>query len=137
LFFMSLSTFSDWLCIVGFVLGLPTMVATYLQAVKARRIAEATRRELIFSEDCLEFVLDTGDFVNLVPLDQLHTVPKPGDVVLLPGDGLEAGAGPYRVERIEYIFATEDDPEKARQPRQAKLTKAVAHVTNLLDGGWE
>lgn len=136
MFPISMSSLSDLLCILGFFLGLPTIVATYLQAVKARRIAEATRRDLIFSQDCLEFVSDTGDFVNLVLLEQLHTVPKPGDVVLLPGDGLEAGAGPYRVERIEYIFATEDNPEMARQPRQAKLTKAVAHVSNLLDEGW-
>lgn len=132
---VTLGVLSDWLCVLGFVLGLPTMVATYYQAVRARREAERTR-ELIFSEDCLEFVNDNGDFVNLVPLEQLHTVPKPGDVVLLPGHGLEAGAGPYRVERIEYIFA-EEDPDCCKQPRQAKLTKAVAHVTSLLQEGWD
>jgi hypothetical protein len=127
--------FADWITIVGFIVGLPTIAATYLQAVKARKIAEETRRELIFSQDCLEFVSDSGDFVNLVLLEQLHTLPRVGDIVLLPGDGLAAGAGPYRVDRIEYIYA-QDDPEKCKQPRQAKLTKAVAHVTNLLEEGW-
>jgi hypothetical protein len=71
--------------------------------------------------------------VNLVPLETLHTLPKPGDVVLLPGHGVDdAGEfvpGAYVVERIEHIY-TPVQSKKSR-PYQARLTKAVAHVVSL------
>ena len=43
--------------------------------------------------NCLEFVVDDGTCINLVPLETLHSLPKPGDVVLLPGDGISDAEG--------------------------------------------
>ena len=84
----------------------------------------------MYSEHCLEFVLDDGEVVNLVPLQTLHSLPKPGDLVLLPGSGTvgpdELLYGAYRIVRLEHMY-TRVDTAKAL-PRQARLAKAVAHV---------
>jgi len=116
-----------------FLLGLPTMVAAFYQAWKGRQEAKEVREGTLHSMDCLEFVSPDGGCVNLVPLETLHTLPKPGDVVLLPGHGVsDAGEfvpGAYLVERIEHIY-TPVQSKKSR-PYQARLTKAVAHVASL------
>ncbi len=120
--------------IVAFCLGLPTAIATYYQAWKARQEASQARAGLIYSKNCLEFVLADGTSVNVVPLETLHTLPKPGDIVLLPGagigdaDGMEMGA--FRVERIEHIYAHMEG--RKQDPKQARLVKAVAHVEGLM-----
>ena len=86
----------------------------------------------MYSADCLEFVVDDGTCINLVPLESLSVFPKPGDVVLLPGGGFadDEGATPgaYRIDRIEHIYTR---PEKLKRPQEARLTKAVAMVTSL------
>jgi hypothetical protein len=78
-------------------------------------------------------VAGDGNCINLVPLETLHSLPKPGDVVLLPGHGAgeesEFLPGAYRVETIEHIY-TRVDLKKSR-PREARLTKAVATVKSL------
>jgi hypothetical protein len=112
---------------------LPTVGATYYQAWKARREAREAREGLLHSKDCLEFVAPDGSCINLVPLDTLHSLPKPGDILLLPGDGISDGArytpGAYKVERIEHIYTPAE--LKKKQPREARLTKAVATVISL------
>jgi len=116
-----------------FLLGLPTMVAAFYQAWKARLEAKEAREGIVHSMNCLEFVSKDGGCVNLVPLETLHTLPKPGDVVLLPGHGVgDAGEfvpGAYVVERIEHIYTPVKN--KDSRPHQARLTKAVAQVTSL------
>ncbi len=116
--------------LIGFAIGLPTIAATYYQSWKARKEATDLREGLLYSEHCLEFVLDDGEVINLVPLQTLHSLPKPGDLVLLPGSG---GTGPdallysaYRIERLEHLYTRVDTPKAL--PRQARLAKAVAHV---------
>ncbi len=117
--------------IVSFCIGLPVIVATYYEAYRARKEAQQALRPPILSENCVEFVLPDGTWINLVPLQSFHTLPVPGSVVLLPGDQMGDGAGVYRVETLEYIYAAED--RNAQQPRQARLTKAVAQVRHILD----
>jgi hypothetical protein len=83
--------------------------------------------------NCLEFVDGEGTCVNLVPLETLHSLPKPGDIVLLPGDGI-GNNGPlapaaYRIERVEHIYTRPD--QRTKRPREARLTKAVAQVSSL------
>jgi hypothetical protein len=117
--------------IISFCIGLPIIIATYYQAYRTRQEAHAALQPPILSENCVEFVLPDGTWINLVPLQSFHTLPVPGSVVLLPGDQMGDGAGVYRVETLEYIYATEE--RDAQQPRQARLTKAVAQVTHLLD----
>jgi hypothetical protein len=125
-----ISRTSNLLGFVSFAIGVPTIVATYYQAYRARQEAQAALRPPILSENCVEFVLADGTFINLVPLQSFHTLPVPGSVVLLPGDRMGEGAGVFRVESLEYIYATED--RNAQQPLQARLTKAVAQVSHLL-----
>ncbi len=122
--------------VLGFAIGLPTILATYYQSWKARKEATNLREGLLYSEHCLEFVLDDGEIINLVPLQTLHSLPKPGDLVLLPGTGKVGSAGgqnqdallysAYRIERLEHLYTRVDTPKAL--PRQARLAKAVAHV---------
>jgi hypothetical protein len=112
---------------------LPTVGATYYQAWKARQEAKDARDGILHARNCLEFVVADGRCINLIPLETLHTLPKPGDIVLLPGRGIGVdGAfapGAYRVERIEHIYTPAE--LKAPQPGEARLTKAVALVSSL------
>jgi hypothetical protein len=122
-----------------FIVGLPTLIGTYYQAWKTRQEARQARNGFAYSENCLEFVEDDGTTVNLVPLSTLHTLPKPGDVVLLPGR-VDAVAGhpghaAYRVSRVEFIYSRVEN--RHAQPGQARLAKAVAHVDGLTAGVWE
>jgi hypothetical protein len=127
-----ISQFSPYTSIFSFVVGLPTLFAAYYQSWKARKEARAAREAAMYSADCLEFVVDDGTCINLVPLESLSVFPKPGDVVLLPGGGFadDEGATPgaYRIDRIEHIYTR---PEKLKRPQEARLTKAVAMVTSL------
>jgi len=125
--------FSPYTSLFSFLIGLPTMIAAYYQSWKARQEARLAREGALHSMNCLEFVVDDGTCINLVPLETLHSLPKPGDVVLLPGDGSDGGddiaPGAYRIERIEHIYTRPDG--KMKRPREARLTKAVAQVCAL------
>ena len=79
--------FSPYTSIFSFIVGLPTMIGAYYQSWRARKEARLAREGAFYSADCLEFVVDDGTCINLVPLETLHSLPKPGDIVLLPGDG--------------------------------------------------
>jgi len=129
-------TAAQWNAYLGILCSLvilPTVAATYYQAWKGRREAKEARDGLLHAKDCLEFVIEDGSCINLIPLETLHSLPKPGDVVLLPGDGVRGDArflpGAYRVERIEHIYTPAEI--KGKQPREARLTKAVALVESL------
>ena len=119
--------------VLWFLVGLPASIGAYYQSWKTRQEAKAAREGLLHSMDCLEFVAADGTCVNLVPLETLHTLPKPGDEVMLPGHGVgqqgEFAPGAYLVEKIEHIYSPVED-KKAR-PHEARLTKAVAQVTSL------
>ena len=122
-----------YLGILCSIVILPTVAATYYQAFKARQEARAAREGSLHSRNCLEFVTADGHCVNLIPLETLHTLPMPGDVVLLPGDGVSEGSrfapGAYRVDRIEHIYTPAE--MKKKRPGEARLTKAVALVSSL------
>ena len=95
--------------IVGVAIALPITVATYYQALKARQEVRQAREGAPLSLNCLEFVSGDGACINLVPLDTLHSLPRQGDVVLLPGHGVgetvELLPGAYLVEKVEHIYA--------------------------------
>lgn len=119
--------------ILAFLVVLPTMVATYYQAYKARQEAKREREGRLDSAHCLEFVSGDGTCINLVPLETLHSMPKPGEVVLLPGHGVcgsgEFLPGAYLVESIEHLYSHEGC--EGCRPNEARLTKTVAQVTSL------
>jgi hypothetical protein len=130
---LPITQFSPYTSIIGFIIGLPTVVAAYYQSWKAREEARLAREGALHSMNCLEFVDGDGTCVNLVPLETLHSLPKPGDIVLLPGDGIGNNGilapAAYRIERVEHIYTRPD--QKTRRPREARLTKAVAQVSSV------
>ncbi len=115
------------------MIGLPTVAATYYQSFKARQEAKRALEGTMHSANCLEFVAGDGTCINLVPLETLHSLPREGDVLLLPGDGVGTGSvflpGAYLVEAIEHIYTKSE--RKGARPHEARLTKAVARVTSL------
>jgi hypothetical protein len=119
--------------VVGFMIGLPVMVAAYYESFKARQEARRAREGTLHSLNCLEFVAGDGTCINLVPLETLHSLPRAGDVILLPGDGTGVDGkfltGAYLVESVEHFY-TRAEYEGCR-PQEARLTKAVAQVTSL------
>jgi hypothetical protein len=119
--------------IVWCLIGTPAMVAGFYQSWKARQEAKAAREGRLLSKNCLEFVSEDGTCINLVPLETLHSLPKPGDVVLLPGHGVGANGeflpGAYQVENIEHIYT--QAVHKGCRQQEARLTKAVAKVRSL------
>ena len=125
---------SPYADLITFVVGLPTVLGTYYQAFKARQEARREREGRLHSQDCLEFVAGDGECINLVPLETLHSLPREGDVILLPGDGPMSGrttfvTGAYLVESVEHFYTNVE--RKGCRPREARLTKAVAKVTSL------
>ena len=119
--------------LITFFVGLPAVLATYYQAFKTRQEARREREGRLHSQDCLEFVALDGDCINLVPLETLHSLPRAGDVILLPGTGFGKPEhflpGAYLVESVEHFFTQTD--HKGCRPQEARLTKAVAKVTSL------
>jgi hypothetical protein len=132
---ISIPAITPYASLFGFIVGLPTLVGTYYQSWKTRQESREAREGLVYSENCLEFVLDDGTTINLVPLETLHTLPKPGDILLLPGTANIGVADPkhaaYRVNRIEFIYARVEN--RQARPGQARLAKAVAHLDDLSD----
>jgi hypothetical protein len=130
---LPVTQFSPYTSLFSFIIGLPAMVGAYYQSWKARKEARQAREGAFYTADCLEFVVDDGTCINLVPLQTLHSLPKPGDIVLLPGDGTfeeeDLAPGAYRIDRIEHVYTRPD--KKSKRPREARLTKAVAQVTSL------
>ncbi len=126
----AISPYAD---LITFFVGLPTVLATYYQSFKARQEARREREGRLHSQDCLEFVSGDGDCINLVPLETLHSLPRAGDVILLPGDGNCTSEmifpGAYLVESVEHFYTRID--YKGCRPQEARLTKAVAKVTSL------
>ncbi len=128
-----MSLIAQYSSVVGFMIGLPIMAGTYYESLKARQEARRALEGTLNSANCLEFVAGDGDCINLVPLETLHSLPRAGDVILLPGDGVTDGTeylpGAYLVESVEHFYTRVD--KKGTRPHEARLTKAVAKVTSL------
>jgi hypothetical protein len=119
--------------VVGFMIGLPIVGGTYFESIRARKEARRALEGTLRSANCLEFIAGDGTCINLVPLETLHSLPREGDVLMLPGNGVGDGAvflpGAYLVEAIEHIYTRSE--RKGARPQEARLTKAVARVTSL------
>ena len=115
------------------MIGLPVMAAAYYESFKVRQEARRAREGTLHSLNCLEFVAGDGTCINLVPLETLHSLPRAGDVILLPGDGTGVDGnfltGAYLVESVEHFYARAE--YEGCRPQEARLTKAVAQVTSL------
>jgi hypothetical protein len=128
-----LSLLAQYSSIIGFMIGLPIVFATYYQSLRARQEARNDRQGSLHARDCLEFVAGDGSCINLVPLRTLRSLPRAGDVILLPGHGSgvdgEFLAGAYLVEKVEHYYTRAE--HKNHRIHEAQLTKAVAQVTSL------
>ena len=127
-----LDHFGSLASMISLLIGLPAVLAALYQAHKARHEARQVREGTMHSRDCLEFIVGDGTTVNVVPLETLNWLPREGDVILLPGDGVAGGAflpGSYLVESIEHFYAPAT--HKRRRPQEARLTKVVCTVTTL------
>ena len=134
--FVSLSWldhFGSVASILGLLIGLPAILAALYQAHKARQEAKQVREGSMHSRDCLEFIVGDGTTVNVVPLETLNWLPRAGDIILLPGDGIDVGneflPSAYLVESLEHFYAPAT--HKRRRPQEARLTKVVCSVTTL------
>ena len=74
--------------VVGFMIGLPIVAGTYFQSLRARQESRRALEGTLHSANCLEFIAGDGTCINLVPLETLHSLPREGDVLLLPGYGV-------------------------------------------------
>ena len=128
-----LDHFGSVASILGLLIGLPAVLAAFYQAHKARQEARQVREGSMHSRDCLEFIVGDGTTVNVVPLETLNWLPRAGDIILLPGDGVGEGTnflpGAYLVESLEHFYAPAT--HKRRRPQEARLTKVVCAVTTL------
>ncbi|MGC1421669.1 MAG: hypothetical protein WA354_04885 [Terracidiphilus sp.] len=128
-----LDHFGSIASILGLLIGIPTIVAAFYQASKARQEARQVREGTMHSRDCLEFIVRDGTTVNIVPLETLNWLPREGDLLLLPGDGVNGESewlpAAYLVESIEHFYAPA--AHKRRRPQEARLTKVVCMVTTL------
>lgn len=128
-----LDHFGSIASILGLLIGLPAVLAAFYQAHKARQEARQVREGSMHSRDCLEFIVGDGTTVNVVPLETLNWLPREGDLILLPGDGVGNGTefvpAAYLVESIEHFYAPAT--HKRRRPQEARLTKVVCMVTTL------
>jgi len=127
------SFWSPFVSVIGFLVALPSAIGAYYESFKALQEARRAREGTLHSLDCLEFISGDGTCINLVPLETLPTLPRVGDVILLPGHGTgvdgEFLTGAYLVEKVEHFY-TRADYQNCR-PNEARLTKAVAQVTSL------
>lgn len=127
-----IATLSYLANILAFLVALPITAATWYQALRARQELRRSREVIVHSANCLEFLTADGACVNLIPLETLRALPRPGDIVFLPGDGVQSDTlhtGAWRVDRVEHIY-TRVHRKRAR-PQEARLTQAIAHVTSL------
>jgi hypothetical protein len=121
--FRVLSVLAD----IAGALGIPVLAYATCRLYKELQKERAERKTLRpVSAGCLEFFdSERRVGVNLVPLERVPLMPRPGDFVLLPGEGVQYGAGEYEVERVGFIF---EEAEDVDQPCPAALSKVTAYV---------
>jgi len=128
-----LDHFGSVASILGLLIGLPAILAALYQAQKARQEAKQVREGSMHSRDCLEFIVGDGTTINVVPLETLNWLPREGDIILLPGDGVGESKqfipGAYLVQSLEHFYAPAT--HKRRRLQEARLTKVVCAVTTL------
>ena len=125
-----ISRISSYMELVGFTIALPAVVGSYYESFKTRQEARREREGRLHSKDCLEFVAGDGDCINLVPLETLHSLPRAGDVILLPCDGVGESKkflpGAYLVESIEHIYTPATWKSTAPLPRATSPGSSIA-----------
>lgn len=115
--------------VVTFI-GVPTLGVTTWRFYQEYRKEQAERTVIkSVSQGCLEFYdYQERVVINLVELDRVAASPRPGDLVMLPGEtreGANRGGGDYEVERVIFTFLEEPEID---QPCSAIPSKVIAYV---------
>jgi len=127
-----LSLVAQYSSVVGFMIGLPMMAGAYYESWRVRQEARRERQEA--AQPQLSGVRHRRR--------NLHQPGASGNSALAAargrradaaGDGVREGGkflpGAYLVESVEHIYTPVE--YKGARPCEARLTKAVAHVTSL------
>jgi hypothetical protein len=125
-----------WLSLIAdimMIIGVPVLVVSMYKLYREYRRERAERGTIKgISEDCLEFYdRQENVAINLIPLETIRVLPRPGDFVFLPGetrDGVNLGAAEYEVEKVTFDFR--EAPE-VDQPCPAAPAKVVAYVRKI------
>jgi hypothetical protein len=109
---------------ISSILAIPGLLLVYVGLYKLYAEIREGRKPKGVSEDALEFV-DGRIAINLVQIASLRFLPRKGDMVMLPSERGEPGAGAYEVTDICHCY---DEYEKDGGPYPARLGKVVAYV---------
>jgi hypothetical protein len=115
------------------IIGVPVLVVSICKLYREHQRDRAEQRTIKgVSEDCLEFYdRQENVAVNLIPLETIRVLPRPGDFVFLPGetrDGMNHSAAEYEVEKVTFDFR--EAPE-VDQPCPAIPAKVIAYVRRI------
>lgn len=112
-----ISLVADVVTIVGIPVLAVTTYRLYREYAKGREVKNV-------SQDCLESNENkTG--INLVPLKKVAALPRPRDIVFLPGEpheGKNYGSGEYEVERVAFAFNVAQEAVKSNSLRMILVT---------------
>jgi hypothetical protein len=110
---------------IASILAIPVLIVGYVELRRLYKEVRALRTPRGVSEDAVEF-LDGRVAINLVPIGKLPFLPRKGDMVMLPSESGETGAGGYEVVDVCHCFS--EETEKTDYPSPARLGKVVVYV---------
>lgn len=115
------------------IVGIPALAVS---TAKLYKDAKKAREPQSVGHECLGFFdLDLEVGINLVPLASTPAIPRPGDIVSLPGEfhGNEnPGAGTYKVESVHFIFCPA--PREVDEPTPALFSRITINVRQITAG---
>lgn len=116
------------------IVGIPTL---YVATKNLYKDVRRSREPQAVSHGCLEFGrADDKTGINLVPLTEVTAIPRPGDMVLLPGEYVDHknyGGGLYRAESVFFTYLPAD-PKEVDQPCPALPSKIIVNVREIRNG---
>jgi hypothetical protein len=118
---------------VADVVTISSIWIVYFQTRQAWKELKKARETQSVGHECLGFVdSNRGVGINLIPLATTPAIPRPGDIVSLPGEffGNEnPSAGTYEVESVHFIYSPA--PMEVDQPGPALLSRINVNVREM------
>jgi hypothetical protein len=129
----------QWLDIISLIADVVTFAGLPLLYFSNRQLLNTVRRAHYLNavgQDSINFArAGDGTGINCVPLTAITAIPRPGDMVLLPGEyvsGINYGGGTYIVESVVFSYislltGTSDLPCPAEQARIVVKVRDMHH----------